>query len=634
MKYKKLQQGGLLVYQPTIVPSSSMPAAQNGAVGSTGNKSSILDDDIVKQLSGVEGLTNDTNALISQLAQLESSSNPFLSRQNRTKALAIIGRINELKQNKFMWEKSYNTAKESKGLNEVAVGDLGEMYVKDSEGNIKAITPEEYKKNTDRYRAMSVAELLEERNSNPNLTGKNEIFNIANNSIGMEEISKYANSIVAALGKETIKAAKIYDKDSLASALDQSGKDIQLTGRKATNEELQGLAILESMKDSPSNYNKVITESSTERNHVLKAAKYIWSTLNNSAQKKLSVQAALNNTDPTNLLVDLIVFGSDVSNSTDIVPIKGGAGSGSGSGSGENLAHSTRLSPFEMFIRGTLSSGATMKFNDPEFAAKYEGLLFGQMPLVTPKGDPIGPTVLENVLKNGEYEKYVDTNNIYFGNNRVNIWNKREIALDGNSEVANVLLPVDSSGKPDQKSLELFRNVMDIYNKNKDTMSPVEIQKLFNQHGFDVTIDSNKTVKARMIGGNVKPFLMTWGYTTAAVDDLVTNNLNYNSGGLRKIESSEKDGIWPILQQAWTVKEGNKVKVKDPKSFMKQDHVYKGIIFMPLREGADAIASGYAGHGPLKPAYTEEDVMYHVQNKSGTNFVPSTIEDMEDSYEW
>jgi hypothetical protein len=50
---------------------------------------------------------------------------------------------------------------------------------------------------------------------------------------------------------------------------------------------------------------------------------------------------------------------------------------------------------------------------------------------------------------------------------------------------------------------------MDIYNKNKDTMSPVEIQKLFNQHEFDVTIDSNKTVKARMIGGNVKPFLIT-----------------------------------------------------------------------------------------------------------------------------
>jgi hypothetical protein len=74
-----------------------------------------------------------------------------------------------------------------------------------------------------------------------------------------------------------------------------------------------------------------------------------------------------------------------------------------------------------MFIRGTLSSGATMKFNDPEFAAKYEGLLFGQMPLVTPKGDPIGPTILENVLKNGEYEKYVDRNNIYFGNNKVNI---------------------------------------------------------------------------------------------------------------------------------------------------------------------------------------------------------------------
>jgi hypothetical protein len=71
------------------------------------------------------------------------------------------------------------------------------------------------------------------------------------------------------------------------------------------------------------------------------------------------------------------------------------------------------------------------------------------------------------------------------------------------------LLPVDNSGKPTQESLESFRNVMDIYNKNKDTMSPVEIQKLFNQHRFDVTVDTNKNVKARMIGGNVKPFLIT-----------------------------------------------------------------------------------------------------------------------------
>jgi hypothetical protein len=551
MKYiRKLQQGGFLSYQPTIVSTPTAPPVSSGAGGSSdAKKSSILDDDLIKELTKETGLTNDTNELISQLIQLESQSvNPFLNRNTRAKSLAIIGKINELRQNKAMWSQAYNIAKDSGGLGEIAVSDKGGIYVKDNNGNIGEISPEEYKKNIDKLQALSVADLLEERNSNPLLTGDNKIFNVANNSIGIEKISDYARNVVSALGRETETSSKIFDKDSLSNTMEVVNKDINLTGRKASAGELQGMAILNALKDSPSKYNEVINQSSTERNHALEAAKYIWSTLGTDAQKKLSVQAAINDTDPTKLLLDLIVMGTDTSNSTRINPLKNAKGEGDGSGT--NLAHAGRSSNFEMLLKGTFASGSTMKFNDPDYSSKLEGLLLGQMPLVTPEGKPIGPTVLDTIIKNAGYEKYVDTNNMYFGNTKINPWQRKSIALDGSGTLAHVLMPVDNEGRPDMKSLELFRKIYDIYNKNKDSLSPVEIQKMFNDAGFNISIDSNKNIDVTRSGTNVKPFLVTQGYTNSAANDLVEGNDNYNNGGLRRLNDDDNSNMKPILEQA------------------------------------------------------------------------------------
>jgi len=122
---------------------------------------------------------------------------------------------------------------------------------------------------------LSVAELLEERNSNPILTGNNNIFNVANNSIGVEKISAYANKIVSALGNETLKNENIYDRNALENELRALSTEIQSSGRTPSQEELKGFSILETLRNSPSRYNEIISESSTERNHALKAVKYI-----------------------------------------------------------------------------------------------------------------------------------------------------------------------------------------------------------------------------------------------------------------------------------------------------------------------------------------------------------------------
>lgn len=170
---------------------------------------------------------------------------------------------------------AFDISQTSGGLGEIAVGNSGELYVKDSENNLKTISIVDFKKNSGKFRALSVAELLEERNSNPMLVGNNNIFNVANNSIGVEKISAYANKIVSALGKETLKNENIYDRDVLENNLRALSTEIQSSGRTPSQEELKGFSVLETLRNSPSRYNEIISESSTERNHALKAVKYI-----------------------------------------------------------------------------------------------------------------------------------------------------------------------------------------------------------------------------------------------------------------------------------------------------------------------------------------------------------------------
>lgn len=134
---------------------------------------------------------------------------------------------------------------------------------------------EDYKKRPQLYTALSVAELLEKRNTDRQLTNNNEVFNVANNAIGMNNIINHIDKIVKALGTESQKESNIYDRDGLISAFNEIGQEIQITGRSMTDSEQKGFRILNAIRNSPSKYNEVMTSESSERNHAEKAIKYI-----------------------------------------------------------------------------------------------------------------------------------------------------------------------------------------------------------------------------------------------------------------------------------------------------------------------------------------------------------------------
>ncbi len=627
MKYtRKLQYGGLVLYQPTPASPSMPTAPSQGAVGASDKQgSSWLDDDLIKEIMDVGGLTNETNEVLASLMSI-GGPNPFLQSSNRRNSIAYASKINELRQNKAMWDRSYELAKASGGLGEVAVGTSGELYVQDSEGNIKTASVAEYKKNSDKYRALSVAELLEQRNTNPNLAGLNNIFNVADTSIGIEKISDYARQIVAALGTEKETNRNTYDRDDLDARLRNASIEIQSTNRVPTSEEVKGFAILENIQNSPSRYNEITTESSSERNHALKAVNYIWNTLDRNAQNKLSAQAAVNNTTPSEMLLDLVILGTDETRSMLINPVseeKAKPGT-----SGESMTGAKNMNNIQTMLKGTFTTGKRMTYNDPEYASKFEGLVLGSVPTTAVDGSPTGPITLTGLLKAGGHENYVDTKNLYFGNKKLQPWQWEQIVVDGRSDIAHVFLPVDAQGNPDNASLEMYKSVMDEYNANKDNMSREEIQRLFNNAGFQVKVNDDKSLDVRMVGSDVKPFLITTGYTNNVVRDLIEDNDDPESGGIRKLDRGENANLKDLVKSGWKIGSGKNAVDIEPTSFWRNESLYKGMIYMRLRDNYTVRADSMLGDGPKHPAYTAEQVMYHNQGTSGNSFISTSVSDL------
>lgn len=193
------------------------------------------------------------------------------------------------------------------------------------------------------------------------------------------------------------------------------------------------------------------------------------------------------------------------------------------------------------------------------------------------------------------------------------------------SDIGRVYLPVKSDGSPDNASMAEFRQVMDIYDKNKDSMSKSEVQRLFRNSGFMVEINEDNTLEVSAVGGNVKPFLIAYGYTNDA-SSLTEDNTNATVGGLRRLEKNEAEGMKSIEDIAWTGGSGKDTYSLKPKEgavkklFTGTDR-YKGIIYMPERSGATATASSMVGSGPRSLPVSESQVMSNMRNTSGVPFI-------------
>lgn len=632
MKIKKIQQGGSAPYVlhkhiPSITPQ--YPPAPTG--GATAGKDSddatgILTKELEKEiLKG--GLNNETRALIKKLKTLESQSQ-MTGVTSKDDIYDLMGDVIELKNNKELYTNSIAQAEKSGGLNEVAISKEGMIFIEDKNGDLQKTSVDRIKQNPRLGNVLTVAEVMEKRNSNPNLIFRNDIFNIANNAIGLNKINDYIEKIVDKLGKESTKESSLYSREDFLNDLSD---EIAISGRNPNESEMRGFNLLyKKMLGSPSNYNKITEQTQTERNHVNKALNYIWSTLDPRAQNKLKVQASLNNQNPLQLIQDKLIFSSDYSTEFDISPIADPREKGSGTKGSGTKESNKPLTELETFIQNIFYDGSSkMRYNEildnKSLSAEFPALsMFAQVSAESQQ--TLRPSTLNEFSKTG-WDKLIDTSKITFGHTRVETPDLSNIILDGNSNMWKVIAPKNYDGSVNVGQLEAFEDAMMYYEDNKNSLSTADMQKYFNNRGFDLIVDSEgvKTVTFdNASGGNTAEFIVTPGYTNAAVKNLIQDNDDPNKGQLSKLDKDMSEHFRGITDEAWTrLMYGEAVNQKPTSRKMlifknKNPRLYKGLLWMPLRDNSSYILNAMNKKGATQTDYTKDEVMRRSQNRGGT----------------
>jgi hypothetical protein len=365
------------------------------------------------------------------------------------------------------------------------------MYIKDNDGQIKTLSTKEFAKGKGKFQALTVGELLTERQYNPNLTGREDIFDVAKNSTGVAKITDDIRAVIASLGEESTEETKFASKSQMAQRMASA------TGVKPTYSEIEGIQEL----------NKITSGYKTERAHADVALNYIWRTLDPHKQQKLSAIAALNGeTNPTKFIYDMIMTQTNVSQSSSVTPAKlTDAGDGSSSG-GSGMKS---LTQFQLLHKDKLMSPQNrFTFNDPKLGVLFNGSIAGVSPVITPDGESVGMTTLQSILNIG-YNQFLEPGKVYFGDKLVDPTEFNNLIYNG-QDGAKVYMPVDSSGAPDYKEFAKFKEIYAVYDSNKDNWTAQQAMDFFKRNHYNLQIDeryeNGDKVKIIRDNSKVKPF--------------------------------------------------------------------------------------------------------------------------------
>ena len=624
MKIKSLQGGGLLTFTPFIesptTGTSRNYSLKESSKSDSGPKNStgILDDEIYKELVNKGGLMNDVDYLVQKLHSLQSAVvNPFMDSSNSSSALKMISEINRLRQSNEIWKEAKRFARSQDSLGEIAVGHSGEVFIKNNDNKIQAISASEYKKRRDSVRLLTNAELLHERNQNPFLVGNDNISSVVGSSVGLTKITDHIKGIISAFGTTSFSDEKTYTKAQADEIRKQLGQSV---GQTPSREQMESLQVLNSIIDSPGDYAKVKLEKSTERGQAMKAARYIWSTLGSAAQNKLRVTAIASGVDnPVELILDMISNQTDESTGTTVTPVdEKTAKGGSGSESEDGKPQIKNMTQFQMFFKQSLNGVWTdFMMNDPKIGSLFRGAVGSKGPLVDKNDDPIGTIKLSEVLTNHQYNSLVDTSKIYLGDNKVSSEDLNNIIYNSAEDSGIIFVPTKSDGSPDYESLERFNEANQVFEANKSNWTESQIRNHFKRYHFDVNVQDSEqdgvSVKVLAESNNVKPFLVMSAYTNDAVENIVENK-----NRLSRLSSQELDQMKPYFESIWTIGSGKSSKNLTPRNpwYKFGTPYYKGALLIQVKPEASVVADAFVGQGPRHAVSSLDNVKYNIRNSN------------------
>ena len=279
---------------------------------------------------------------------------------------------------------------------------------------------------------------------------------------------------------------------------------------------------------------------------------------------------------------------------------------------------SVSLTPTELFHLGKLNiAGNDYEINNDKGAKmKVHASSVGSL-LDLHTNKPVGTGTLNSVLIDSGLNMLLDTNKAFLGDKKIDPNQLQNLVHNGQKDVAQVFLPVKGDGTPDFDSMKEFRDIMTVYDTNKNKESIKVSEKRFADHGFKIKIDQvqgadGKITKVIRDNAQVKPFLAIPTLTNSATDFA-------DNPYLVKLKGAEGDAATQLMESAWTVNGGTKSKPTSknltPSGYFSLEKPLAGMTYIAYRPEAPAVITSMNKH-LSGPAPTMVDVQRNLNFSS------------------
>lgn len=616
----KLQDGGFMSLFTQYTPiQSPAPSQQAGGSSSREAKSSereestkgkLTEKDLFELVSKVDGLPNDTRALVSSLQnmfQMQQLSGASDVADLASVYSSILYSIKKASFDKKEYDKAYTEVTKNGGLNEYAITASGQIIVMDEDDNLKQISVSELLKGTSKYRPLTNSNLLYLRAYQPEYVSNNQILNTVSNGIGMEQVDKMIREKLSSLGtSESVRSGYSVKSDSYIA----QGLNVLSQVESAAIAGQTGMTLNGMYK------NKIITKDQKQQAEA--ALQYIYNTLPDNAKTLLSIKAG-NASNPQAgaqaVILQLITSRMSQTNSSETTwegtlerVTKSGKSGSKGSGDSDGLgSDDIKTSPYGNMSRMIGGNPTSVSINKgTNYEMSVNGVNYPSIPGFD--GKPIGKTSLEDLLVSGLQGVITDKNAITFGNVVLSANDFDNIMYDGTGGTMAILpIKMSSNGKKvvDLESLDRWEAA----NKQLRDMGITSIYDSDHQQEVVQVLYQNQLEKLVNVStGELDysafgQFMIVDGY---AVDNSSKNTFKGSSFVTKVDDDSEEISMIERALSTDKDQSNYKIDVDNWYDWNGHDTVYKGSIYIPITSNQLQALTASGQHVKEGPAIQKE----------------------------
>lgn len=594
-KIRKYAGGGgfmASIYQPVTTSNKgssrvALAAALLGGAGVGGGTSSgssksgsnsgqLTEKDLYTKLGSIDGLQSDVSAVISKI-QNDMSQQSLLdplgtgsSSSIANKYLENLNYLNQVKQNKDAFNKSYAIANNKNSIAEAAVTSNGGVVVKDASDKIKIVSPEEYLKNQKNYILQTNGNLLAERRENPQYKFNNNLLDIVNNSTSTKEISDTINAFTSSLGssENTLSGYSVKDQKQI-----QGGLEIL----KAAADKYGEQTVMNALNFDGVYKNKVFTSDQLQQAKAAISA--IYNMLPNNQKTLLKLKSNGTESGVIQQITQIVSpkttnkFNFDTDFQPDLNP------DGTKKDTDKSKTGEEGSNFYSNIIKERGGTPITLQINKGSNAQmSITGTNYGN--ILGSNKNTIPETSLYNVMNSGLSGIVTNTNSITFGNQKINSGQWKDIMYD-NSGGTSAHLPKKADGSVDLEILDEYESCVKAAQRatknNPDRYDQVLGKYLMNNSKLMHLVDQ------RTGRENPKMFQQYFIINAYAVDRDGSIIKNPNSKYFQKIKDPN-DQLVKRIQKGLTDDDKNPytIDVDNWYDFNGHDDIYQGTVYMPI----------------------------------------------------